>query len=493
MRGLAQWSCVAFLGLLATGCGDSGGGPPPECIEEVCPCTEGGVLAAIAEGGGPFTFECDGPTRVSTSREIVIDNDVTLDGEGNLTLDANQRHRVIAVTEGVTVELVGLFIVNGSRAEENGGGILNEGMLTLTNSTVSGSSAGRESGCRTDDPQLLCAEGGGIWNAGTLTLMNSTVSGNAAHFGGGIANRGSATLFDSSILSNSASGCRSSGAVVCSFGGGIWNSATMTMSNSIVSGSSADWGAGIFNRQTLTLTESIVSENSAGFDGGGFLNFETAQVFDSSFVDNAAGQSGGGAANPAPGVLDVIASTLSGNTAVAVGGGIYNPSGGTTDLVSSTLSGNTAETGGGIYNGGDISVVSCTFAENEAPTATALFDPGTSGAETRLIKNTLIEGDCSGSPFDSDGYNIESPGDTCGFDQETDRPAEAQLDLGPLEDNGGPTETHALMQGSIAIDRIPDAECTDGAAAPLSTDQRGEPRPGGPSSACDVGAFEAQP
>ena len=136
--------------------------------------------------------------------------------------------------------------------------------------------------------------------------------------------------------------------------------------------------------------------------------------------------------------------------------------------------------------------MSCTLAENEALTATALFTPGTSAAATRLIKNTLVEGDCGGPPFDSDGHNIESPGDTCGFDQQSDQPAEADLDLGPLEDNGGPTRTHALSLSSVALDQIPELECLDFADEPLSTDQRGEPRPAGPRSACDVGAFELQ-
>jgi len=61
--------------------------------------------------------------------------------------------------------------------------------------------------------------------------------------------------------------------------------------------------------------------------------------------------------------------------------------------------------------------------------------------------------------------------------------------LGPLQDDGGPTETHALGAGSVALDVIPEAECVDTEGAQLTTDQRGEPR----GSMCDVGAFEVQP
>jgi hypothetical protein len=63
------------------------------------------------------------------------------------------------------------------------------------------------------------------------------------------------------------------------------------------------------------------------------------------------------------------------------------------------------------------------------------------------------------------------------------------LDLGPLADNGGPTQTHALLPGSVAIDVIPADDCVDTEGEPLTTDQRGFPR----DSMCDVGAFEVQP
>jgi hypothetical protein len=103
---------------------------------------------------------------------------------------------------------------------------------------------------------------------------------------------------------------------------------------------------------------------------------------------------------------------------------------------------------------------------------------------------TVVRGSCVGS-FTSLGYNIESAGDTCGFDHETDQVnvSADDLKLGPLQDNGGATETHALGEGSVAIDWIPAEDCVDADGAPLTTDQRGEPR----DSMCDVGAFEVQP
>ena len=95
------------------------------------------------------------------------------------------------------------------------------------------------------------------------------------------------------------------------------------------------------------------------------------------------------------------------------------------------------------------------------------------------ITHSLIDGDCtrgdqSDATWTSNGYNIESPGNTCGLDPDgTDQVnvSAEDLKLGPLADNGGPTMTHALLPGSVAIDRIADADCA------VDTDQRAEPRP----------------
>jgi hypothetical protein len=93
------------------------------------------------------------------------------------------------------------------------------------------------------------------------------------------------------------------------------------------------------------------------------------------------------------------------------------------------------------------------------------------------------------------GGNLESPGNTCDFYQPTDQVnvTAQQLNLGPLQDNGGPTQTHALGAGSVAINQIPAEDCVDADGAPLTTDQRGEPRPETGGTLCDVGAFEVQP
>jgi len=484
------FSCVFLMSSIsALGCGGSGSA---ECNGSLCPCSAGGIQAAITEGGGPFTFSCDGPTTVVVNTEFVIDQDVRLDGGGNLTVDGNQASRVFSIEEGVTVELMGMTVANGNAGEDNGGGILSFGDLTLNDSTVSGCTVGGDRDCRLDDFDLLCAEGGGIWSRGTLTLIDSTVSGNSANFGGGIANRGQTlSLTNSTVSDNSATGCLATGNVFCSGGGGIWNSGTLTMMSTALTGNTSDFGGALFDRGTPALSDSTVSGNSAGFDGGGVQSFGTLTIVDCTFEDNDAGQSGG-AVSVAAGTLSVDSSTLVGNSAVGAGGGVLIRTDAVADFVNTTVSGNVADSGGGIYGLGDMRLASCTVAGNEAPEGNGIYAPSLSSV--REVRNTVVEGDCGGVALVSGGYNVESPGDTCSFDQAGDQTdvTAGELNLGPLGDNGGPTETHALLANSVAIDQIPVADCVDLGGEPLAEDQRGEPRPGSGSSDCDVGAFEAQ-
>lgn len=483
---------VSMSAVSGLGCGGSGSGSA-ECNGSVCPCNEGGIRAAITEGGGPFTFNCDGPTTVVVASEIVIDNDVRLDGGGDLTVDGNQATRVFSIEDGVTVELVGLTVANGNAGEDDGGGIYNLGNLTLNNSTVSGSIVGADRGCRLDDFDLLCAEGGGIWSLGALTLIDSTVSGNSANFGGGIANRGdTVSLTDSIVSENSATGCTGPGNTSCSGGGGVWNSGTLTMMGSTLSANTSDFGGALFDRGAPTLSNSTISGNSADSDGGGLQSFASvARVVDCTFADNDAGQSGG-AISVAAGTLTINSSTLVDNGAAAAGGGVLVRADSTADFVNTTVSGNVAETGGGIYSLGDVRLASCTVAGNDAPEGSGIYVPSLSSV--RAARNTVIEGECGGLTLESQDYNVESPGDTCGFDQNGDQSNVDGEDLGldPLAENGGPTKTHALLSNSFAIDQIPVTDCVDLGGAPLVEDQRGDPRPGGGSSECDVGAFEAQ-
>jgi hypothetical protein len=221
---------------------------------------------------------------------------------------------------------------------------------------------------------------------------------------------------------------------------------TVSITNSTVSGNSANSGGGVRTQQAvLTITNSTISGNSA-ISGGGIAATPLSQVL----VSN---------------------STISGNTA-SFGGAIYALSS-TVTVTNSTLSGNSAGPGGG---GGIVGIVSAVTVRSS------------------IIALQTAGGDCSGA-LTSGGYNIES-GTSCGFSQASDlqNVSSASLALGALASNGGPTQTRALGAGSVAIDRIPvGALEANGCGVTVTADQRSAPRAGGSGnggSACDVGAYE---
>ena len=245
----------------------------------------------------------------------------------------------------------------------------------------------------------------------------------------------------------------------------------------ITNGDTTSSGGGIFNRGTLTLTNSTVSGNTADGAGGGISNSGEATLTNSTVSGNTAAQ-GGGIENR--GTLTLTNSTVTGNMSLAGGGGILNLSG-TLTLTNSTVSGNTADgAGGGISNSGEATLTNSTVSGNAAA-----FDSGgilhLDGPLT--LKNSIIAGnsapDCDGLAVTSLGNNIDGDS-TCNLAGPDDQPGVDPL-LGPLADNGGPTQTQALLAGSPAINAGDDT-------AALAIDQRGFPRVG----VSDIGAFEFQ-
>jgi hypothetical protein len=103
-----------------------------------------------------------------------------------------------------------------------------------------------------------------------------------------------------------------------------------------------------------------------------------------------------------------------------------------------------------------------------------------------MVKNTILADGCDGL-IDSQGYNLES-GESCGCTEDTDQQNTNPL-LDDLQDNGGPTQTRALLHGSPAIDAIPSPSDYNGAPP---TDQRGLPRPYPARGLADIGAVEMQ-
>jgi hypothetical protein len=361
-------------------------------------------------------------------------------------------------------------------------GVDASGNLTLRNVTLSNGNGSYTSS----------SAGGAIENAGILTIQNSTITGNKAFVGGGIENVGTGTITveNSTISLNKA---------VSPFGigGGMENFlGTAIIRNSIITGNQAGVTIGVGagggienNRGTLTIENSTISGNKAnGADygyGGGLDNYSdsastgTVTIIDSTISKNTAGGIGGGVSND--GSMTIQNSTISGNKAGKVygyGGGIANSFGASLTIENSTITANKANGrgayGGGIESGGDLTLSRSLISGNKAALGREAdaFGPGTVAAGNFNLVGS--KGNPGTLGFAPSGTDIVPNAATTGI-------------LGPLKNNGGPTQTHALKVGSPAVNAIPssDPACT-------GTDQRGVVRPQPPGGNCDIGSFELE-
>lgn len=297
---------------------------------------------------------------------------------GNLVFNLNQEGLAASFNPTLTDALAAIGEVSGTTTVNLGAGVYQEGNAVLLDQalTISGAGSGSTVLDGQNEHRVLLVEsagaaldnlaiangnaefGGGIWNTGTLSLSNTQVSNNTAEqFGGGILNNGSLTVLDSTLIGNTAEG---------DSGGGIANSSgSLSMSNSEVSGNVAqNNGGGIDNFQgTLTLADSIIDGNTAVNEGGGIYNFSgTVTIAGSAIQDNTA-TAGGGIGNQA--ILALNDSVISGNEA-SLGGGIHNI--GNLAVSNSTIDGNIADDlGGGLaISGGSSQIIRSTIANNTA-------------------------------------------------------------------------------------------------------------------------------
>jgi Chlamydia polymorphic membrane protein (Chlamydia_PMP) repeat len=469
-----------------------------------------GTLGAALVGGGTVTFACSGTIVVPG---ITLDADTTIDATGQtVTLSGNNANYVLRIWETRKVDLINLTITQGSWS-----GVRNYGStVTLTNCTVSGNTSNVGGGIYNTNWQgsaatmrLIDTEvsdnsasntGGGIYHeSGTMRLIRSTVSSNSAGASGGGIVGGTMILTDSTVSNNSAASA-----------GGIFNLGQLTLIHSTVSGNRATGavnggvGGGIsiygsayaYDDKLTTITSSVVSGNSATAVGGGiyFTNGSGTVTITDSTVSNNTAVSCGGIANLGA-RMSITNSTISGNTAGGVGGGIDNfvGSGDTPQLTitNSTISGNTAGTqGGGIYNYAPLTLTHVTFSGNSASQGSSLYVANNSVAATNLTNTLIASSSTVGNCVDAinlitdNGYNLSSDG-TCHLTATTSLP-NTDPNLGLLADNGGLTQTHALLAGSPAVDRIPHG--INGCGTTITTDQRGAARPQG--SGCDIGTYE---
>jgi len=454
-----------------------------------------------------------------TSDITIQGNDATIQRASGGVVPA---FRLFHVAHTGTLRLEDVTLKNGLVSGANqGGAIFNRGVVTLLNSTVTANSAGdagggirRLSASLTLNNSTISAnsanffggglasyasnvsisagsqvvgntatrDGGGLSNSSgtTLVLSNSSVENNHAEDGGGLLNSDSEiTLTDSTVTGNTAT----------AFGGGMSNvsSSIVTLYSSSVTNNHAANGGGLQNGSaSVTLNSSMVSGNSVTVHGGGLYNGTgTVTLNNSTISTNTADDRGGGLFNTTGSVV-VSRSTLSANFAGNYGGGMANLDASTSITMSNcTLSGNSAGTsGGGIHNiSAGVALTNCTLSGNSAPTTGGgILNTGLLTLSNSIVANTPAGSDCFNSgTITHAGVNWSEDG-TC-FIQTTPM---GDPGLDALADNGGVTFTHALQQGSAAIDAADNAIC---AAAPVSNiDQRGEARPNG--GRCDIGAFE---
>jgi len=183
------------------------------------------AIARAAAHAGSDTIEVPAGTYPLTQGELLISDTsgaVTINATGGAAvINPQSKSRAIEVAAGTTVSASGLTITGGNASYGGGGGILNDGMLTLTNTTISGNntngsnSTGINSSAsgalKTTSSTItgnsdVFSEGGGIYNDGTLNLANVTISGNSAERGAALYNGATATASDCTIVGNSGIG-----------------------------------------------------------------------------------------------------------------------------------------------------------------------------------------------------------------------------------------------------------------------------------------------
>ena len=368
----------------------------------------------------------------------------TITGAGAATtvIDANGIDRILRIDAGRSLTISGVSLVNGLlTVSSDGGGIVNSGSLVLNDCIVSHNVA-----------IVGSSSGGAIKNVGVLQATNVTFNDNhAGGLGGAIQNLspGSLNLSQSTLSANTASD-----------GGGIAQSSS---------------GASTVNFSTF-------ADNTANSDGGGIYvdNGKSLTMTTSTVSGNNAG-SGGGVYNGGP--LYVSNSTISGNSATKDGGGFYNNLSGTSNIYNSTIVFNQAD-----FDGDNVGQGGGVFTEGSS-----VFNVRNTVLAENHRKSGVFGSDCYGT-VGSYGNNRFSDATNCTITQQgnfyTVQPSSTEL--GPLQNNGGPTQTHALVPPSSMIGG--GLGCIDQNSIHLSTDQRGKPRPPSPpvaaNSICDLGAFE---
>ena len=448
---------------------------------------------------------------------------------------------VLAIGGGVYASVVGVTIQNGVNSVGNGGGIENDGHLTIQGSTISGNStADGARGCDASGPMCTdntggnSGDGGGIENTGTLAITDSTVSLNAtgsggaggqgnpnncgtggtggkAGNGGGIENTGTLAITASTVAKNSTGSGGDGGPGGCpqstggnggnaGNGGGVQTTNASTVStSSILSNATGSGGRGADGQQSSGVGGNGGTGGNAGNGGGldatGALTVATSTVWGNI---TGPGGKGGNGGNSGTGAFPISGGTGGNAGNGGNGGGLNN---GMSTVSSSTISGNASGNGGmggsggtGFACGGQMMCYPLIPAT--APSGSngpAGLGSGVDGATLTLLADIVAKqttgSDCgNASGITDDGYDLDSD-NSCGFNGPTDIPG-VDPQLGPPTNNGGLTETLLPAFGGPAAFVIPPNTMLDGVLVCPRTDQTGTSAPLTGQSKCTTGAAE---
>ncbi|MGE0540875.1 MAG: choice-of-anchor Q domain-containing protein [Dehalococcoidia bacterium] len=433
------------------------GGAGPDCslreaVEAASTDTSVGGCSA-GSGNDTITFSVTGTITLNYrmyEQMNVTTGTLTIRGPGSdhLTIDGSGLTDLFLVNAPAQLTLSGLTLANGL-GYNLGGAIYNAGGdIVITDCVFTGNQSRRSIG------------GGAIFSRdGSLSITNSTFNNNQSTLvslvntnGGAIYSDGSSlSIKDSTFTNNTA---RDNGGAIYHYGGPFSISGSTFRNNE---STNFNGGAIYLNQAQLDLSTSTFDHNTADDRAGAIYIYD--------------------------GILNLTTSTLSNNVSGGYGGALYNDDG-TITITNSTIVGNEADDhygGSAIYHDGSaLSITNSTFAANQSgDLAALLIDSGSAGLKNVLLANAT-PGDspnCGGSITDQGG-NIAADA-SCDLNHPTSQ-NNADPRLGQLSNNGGPTLTLPLLDGSPAID-------AGVGCPPPTTDQRGATR----TAPCSSGAFEA--
>ncbi|MDQ2783404.1 MAG: IPT/TIG domain-containing protein [Chloroflexota bacterium] len=427
---------------------DDAGIPTGACINASnTTCTLRDILA-IAGNGDTIHFDAyasSGAYRLGTGANqgtLTITHSVTIAGPGSDKVAIDGGFNVATHTQGTIVFMVNSGVTATIRADfVLTGPVYHQNRLPCKQKHRVNRISNRSSGLEITHGNNQNVGGGGIYSLGTLILTNDLIDhNNTLDIGGGVDSDGGTSV--------TVTGCTFIGNTAGSYGGGI----------SVTFGSAS-------------ITNSTFSTNSAMYGGGGiyFEDSVPSSVTNSTLTANSVTAYGGGGIYIFNGYITLANDTIVNNSAVAPGGGGIYDGGQSLTITSSTIAMNHVNAngvGGGILSAGfaPVTVANAIIANNDAGNCARSAPTG-----------GITDG----------GHNLQFGDASCGVTIPVNDPL---LDPGGLSNNGGPTQTIALLPGSPAIDAVP----ATGANCP-TTDQRGIARPQPTGGACDSGAYEYVP